>query len=109
MTIEEYQQRSRRTALYPNRGNNFVYAALGLAGESGEVSDKIKKVIRDKGGVMDEVSRQEIAKELGDVLWYTATLADELNLSLEQIALQNLEKLSSRLERGVIKGSGDNR
>ena len=109
MTLEEYQQRAKRTAIYPNQGNNFVYAALGLAGEAGEVSDKVKKVIRDKGGVLDEISRQEIAKELGDVLWYIATMATELNLSLELVAAQNLHKLLSRLERGVLQGSGDNR
>lgn len=109
MTFDEYQQLARRTAIYPNRGNNLPYAALGLAGESGEVSDKVKKIIRDKGGVLDEVSRQEIARELGDVLWYLSTMADELKVSLEVIAAQNLSKLLSRLERGVLKGNGDNR
>lgn len=109
MTFEEYQQLARRTAIYPNRGSNIIYAALGLAGESGEVSGKVKKVIRDKGGVLDERSRQELAQELGDVLWYIATMADEIGVPLERIAAENLDKLLSRLERGVLKGSGDNR
>ena len=95
MTFEEYQQRSRVTALYPDAGNNFVYPTLGLVGEAGETADKIKKVIRDNAGVMTDEVKIEIGKELGDVLWY--------------IAQQNLEKLLSRKARGVISGSGDNR
>lgn len=109
MNFEEYQQLSRRTALYPNKDANFVYPALGLCGESGEVAEKIKKVIRDKNGVLDEVTRQELAKELGDVLWYVAQMSTELGLSLEAVAGQNIAKLFSRLERGMIQGAGDNR
>ena len=109
MTFEEYQKRSRETALYPNKDNNFVYPTLGLAGESGEVAEKIKKVLRDKKGVIDEATKQELAKELGDVLWYVSQIATELKLSLGDIASQNMEKLLSRKERGVLRGSGDNR
>jgi NTP pyrophosphatase (non-canonical NTP hydrolase) len=109
MTFAEYQQQSRVTAKYPDLGNNYVYPTLGLAGESGEVSEKIKKVIRDKGGVMDDETRQMIAKELGDVMWYVAQIATELNLSLDDVAKMNIEKLMSRLERNVISGNGDNR
>ena len=82
---------------------------LGLVGETGEVADKIKKVIRDDGGKLSEEKRRDIEKELGDVLWYLANLATELNLSLDEIALKNLEKLQDRQDRGVLRGSGDNR
>lgn len=109
MTFEEYQTQSRVTAKYPNLGNNFVYPTLGLSGEAGEVAEKIKKVLRDKGGVVDEETKQLIAKELGDVLWYVAQIATELGLDLDRVAAGNIEKLLSRMERGVIQGSGDNR
>lgn len=110
MTFEEYQRRSRATAIYPRRDNeNFLYPALGLTSEAGEVAGKIKKVIRDKGGIVDEQTRQEISKELGDVLWYVAQMASELGLSLANIAEQNLTKLVSRLQRGTLAGDGDNR
>ena len=110
MTFEEYQKKSRQTAIYPNKDNNFVYPTLGLAGETGEVVEKIKKVLRkDRGGVIDETLKQEIAKEMGDVLWYLANLSTELGLSLEKIATDNLEKLLSRQERDKLHGQGDNR
>ncbi|MFA6973458.1 MAG: nucleoside triphosphate pyrophosphohydrolase family protein [Parcubacteria group bacterium] len=109
MNFEEYQTKSRRTAVYPNIGNNYIYPTIGLAGETGEVSEKIKKVIRDKNGIMDEETKMAIEKELGDVLWYVSQLASELGLSLDQVAEKNIEKLASRLERGALHGSGDNR
>ncbi|HPN54419.1 MAG TPA: nucleoside triphosphate pyrophosphohydrolase family protein [Candidatus Moranbacteria bacterium] len=109
MNFEEYQKKSRKTALYPNVGNNFIYPTLGLSGEAGEVAEKIKKVIRDKNGIIDDETKELIEKELGDVLWYVSQLATELNLSLDKIAEKNIEKLYSRLERGKIQGSGDNR
>lgn len=109
MHLDEFQQKAEFTALYPDKGNNFVYPALGLAGESGEVCEKIKKVLRDKGGNMDNETREALLKELGDVLWYVARLASELGLSLDDIAQANLDKLASRHTRGVLGGSGDNR
>jgi len=109
MTFDEYQKESRKTAKYPNIGNNFVYPTLGLCGESGEVAEKIKKVLRDKNGVMDEATKTEITKELGDVLWYLTQIASELGLPLENVAAENIKKLFSRLERGKLNGSGDNR
>ncbi len=109
MTFEEYQKLSRKTAVYPKIGENFVYPLLGLAGESGEVAEKLKKVFRDKSGVVTEETRKEIAKELGDVLWYLSQLATELEIPLEEVAKMNLEKLFSRLERNAVKGDGDNR
>jgi len=109
MTFQEYQEKSRTTALYPNVGKNFVYPTLGLAGESGEVAEKIKKALRDEGGVVGLEKRADLEKELGDVLWYVAQLCSELGLSLTDVASKNLEKLFSRKERGVLGGSGDNR
>lgn len=109
MTFDDYQTLSRKTALYPDKDRNFVYPTLGLAGEAGEVAEKIKKVLRDGGGVVTEEKKTEIEKELGDVLWYVSQLATELGLSLDRVAATNVEKLLSRLERGVIKGDGDNR
>jgi len=109
MTLSDYQQNSKKTAIYPNIGGNFVYPTLGLVGEAGEVADKIKKILRDKDGQINDADKQEISKELGDVLWYLAQLATELNLSLDEIAKNNLTKLLSRLERNVLGGNGDNR
>lgn len=109
MTFEEYQKKSRETAIYQNLGNNFIYPTLGLAGETGEVVEKVKRVLRQKNGIVDEQSRIEISKELGDVLWYVAQLATELNLSLDDVVSSNIEKLSSRKERGTLHGDGDDR
>jgi NTP pyrophosphatase (non-canonical NTP hydrolase) len=109
MNFEEYQKKSRVTAKYPNAGKNYIYPTLGLAGESGEVAENIKKVLRDKGGVIDEETREMIKKELGDVLWYVSQIATELGLTLDDIAEHNIEKLYSRMERGKLSGSGDNR
>jgi NTP pyrophosphatase (non-canonical NTP hydrolase) len=109
MNFEEYQKKSRKTALYPGVGSNFVYPVLGLAGESGEVAEKVKKIIRDDGGKVSDLKKQEIEKELGDVLWYVSQIATEIGLSLNDVAEKNIEKLYSRLERGKISGSGDNR
>ena len=109
MTFQEYQEQSRKTAIYPDKGNNFIYPVLGLAGEAGEVAEKIKKAIRDDGGKITDLKKTEITKELGDVLWYVAQIATEIGLSLDDVAKTNLEKLFSRLDRGVIQGSGDNR
>ncbi|MBU3999997.1 nucleoside triphosphate pyrophosphohydrolase family protein [Patescibacteria group bacterium] len=109
MTFDEYQKQSRKTAKYPNIGNNFIYPTLGLSGESGEVAEKIKKVLRDKNGIIDEATRAEITKELGDVLWYLSQIASELDLPLENVASENIKKLFSRLDRGKLGGNGDNR
>jgi len=109
MNFEEYQKKSRETAIYPNQGDNFIYPVLGLVGESGEVAEKIKKVLRDNRGVIDQEKREEIKKELGDVLWYLAQIATELDLSLDEIAQTNVEKLGSREKRNKLHGEGDNR
>jgi NTP pyrophosphatase (non-canonical NTP hydrolase) len=109
VNFHEYQQQAIDLAVYPNRGSNPIYPTLGLAGESGEVCDKVKKVIRDKGGQFDPETTAAIRDELGDVLWYIATLSAELGISLEEVAARNLDKLHSRRDRGVLGGSGDNR
>ena len=109
MNFEEYQKKSRETAAYPNPGNNFFYPTLGLAGEAGEVAEKVKKVHREKNNIFSDEDKQEVAKELGDVLWYVAQLATELGLSLDDVAEKNIEKLFSRKDRGMLHGNGDNR
>lgn len=110
VSFAEYQDTARSTAIYTTTpSNKIVYPALGLAGETGEVCEKVKKVLRDSGGVFSEEKKAEIKKELGDVLWYISNLASDLDLKLEDIARANLEKLLSRKERGVLQGSGDNR
>jgi NTP pyrophosphatase (non-canonical NTP hydrolase) len=106
--FSEYQRFSRRTAEYP-REAWLAYPALGLAGEAGEVAEHAKKAIRDDDGAVSPQRRAAIAKELGDVLWYVTQLASELELELEQIARENLEKLFSRQRRGLLSGSGDER
>lgn len=108
MNFDVYQNLSRKTAIYKQE-HNLVYPTLGLVGESGEVAEKIKKVIRDKNGTVNKATREEIKKELGDVLWYMSQLATELGLKLDDIAEENIRKLRSRKKRGKIHGSGDNR
>jgi NTP pyrophosphatase (non-canonical NTP hydrolase) len=109
MTFDEYQKEARKTAIYPNIGDNLVYPTLGLVGEAGEIAEKLKKVIRDSDGIISDEKRGEMAKELGDVLWYLSQLASELGFSFDEIAEMNIKKLESRAERGKLKGSGDNR
>ena len=109
MEFDTYQIESRRTAIYPNVNGNFIYPTLGLCGEAGEVAEKVKKIMRDDGGVPTEEKRGQIQKELGDVLWYVSQVASEFGLNLNYIAQLNLEKLNSRKDRGMLGGSGDNR
>ncbi len=109
MTFDEYQKKSRETAIYYDKDNNYIYPTLGLVGEAGEIAEKIKKVLRDNGGIIDDKAKTEISKELGDVLWYVSQLSTEIGLSLEDIAVSNIDKLMSRKERGAIHGDGDNR
>lgn len=109
MDFKDYQKLSRETAIYPDVDKNFIYPTLGLAGETGEVVENIKKLIRDKNKLIDQEVRSELSKELGDVLWYLSQLAAELGISLDEIATKNIEKLQSRKKRGVLHGKGDNR
>jgi len=105
LNFEEYQAEARKTAIYP-KAHILVYPALGLAGEAGEFANKVKKLLRD-GAQLD--TRQKLLDELGDVLWYFAACASDLEANLNDIALNNIQKLKSRQERDQIKGSGDNR
>ena len=107
-TFDAYQAEAKETAIYPHN-MKILYPALGLTGEAGEVANKVKKIVRDGVDKMPSDWREQIAGELGDVLWYCAALASDLGLSLGKIATENANKLSSRKKRGTIGGSGDNR
>lgn len=109
MTFDEYQKASTSTAQYSDFYVPWVYIALGIAGESGELVDKLKKVGRNNNGVFTDEAKLEIQKEIGDVLWYLSQLCEQLGISLEDAARLNREKLEDRKSRGVIKSRGDNR
>jgi len=138
MEFNEYQKLSTKTAIYPSivkmvqgelrsqgqgdladeifpylvdtdLNDNLYYAALGLGGEAGEVCNKVKKLMRDNGGVITQKFKDYLKGELGDILWYVAACAREAGLELDEIAEQNVNKLVSRQERGVLQGDGDNR
>src|SRR5512140_1585721 len=104
----EYQEKAKQTAKYPVIGHAVIYPTLGLTNEAGEVSGKIKKIFRDKEGIISETERAALLGELGDVLWYLAQVSTELGLSLDEIAEHNIAKLLDRQVRGVIQGNGDN-
>lgn len=108
MTLNEYQQHALETAIYPD-DRRIIYPTLGLTGEAGEVADKVKKVIRDAHEEFTPERRLEIVKEIGDVLWYCATLSRDLGYELEEVAQMNVDKLRSRMQRHLISGNGDNR
>jgi len=109
MTPNEYQTSALQTAFYPNQGDNLIYPVLGICGESGEVAEKVKKLIRDGDGTLTDPDREKIALEVSDICWYIAVLAFELDYTLEEIMQMNLDKLASRQQRGVLSGSGDDR
>lgn len=112
MTLDDYQAQARTTALYPE-ATRVLYPTLKLAGEAGEVAEKLGKLMRDEGYLpgadLSQAQVDALAKELGDVLWYVANLAADLGLSLDDVGRRNIDKLASRKERGVIHGSGDDR
>jgi len=110
MQMNEYQTLSSGTAVYPGKGETWglAYCALGL-GEAGEVQGKVKKILRDNGGVVSPEVKLAIAKELGDLLWYVAQTASEIDFRLGDVARMNLAKLADRADRGVLGGSGDDR
>ena len=110
MNFNDYQDKSKETAIYPKfGGQSWIYPALGLPSEAGEITNKLKKVIRDGDGSIDEATRQAVKSELGDVLWYVAQLSRELGFELDDIAQSNLDKLFDRKKRSKLSGSGDNR
>ncbi len=121
-TFNEYQKEAIRLKIslnkfriiFPNMNDNIIkliavtYDGLGL-GEAGEVQGKIKKVIRDNGGIITPEATDEIKSELGDTLWYITSMCENLGITLEDVAKANIEKLHDRHNRGVLGGSGDNR
>ena len=113
MEFNDYQERAAKydlaQATADLKAPGFVEKVLGLVGEAGETADKIKKLIRDKDGVISDEDRELVVKELGDTLWYIASVARYLDVSLSDVAEGNLEKLESRWQRGRLHGEGDER
>ncbi len=110
MDFKEYQRLAHRTSTMPKIGTEtYVYPTLGLAGESGELANKIKKIFRDDKGVLTDQRKEEVKHELGDMLWYVAEICTCMNIELDDIAQANINMLASRLERNKISGDGDNR
>ena len=103
MTMNDYQKMAEKTAIY-NSAHQILYPALGLAGEAGEVANKVKKMLRD-----NNFDREGLSAEIGDVLWYIAALCRDLNIDMQDLAMANLEKLFGRKARGTLGGSGDKR
>tara|TARA_R100001086_G_scaffold238049_1_gene162499 strand:+ start:464 stop:856 length:393 start_codon:yes stop_codon:yes gene_type:complete len=106
--FDTYQKSAIETAIYPDQ-YKILYPALGLAAEAGEVANKVKKLARDGEASLPENWREQVAAEIGDVLWYCAALAHDLDMSLSVIAAHNKEKLASRKQRGKLSGNGDDR
>lgn len=110
MTFEEYQKQALKTVISEgNEFNDLLHWVLGVNGEAGEIAEKVKKIIRDKGGKVSEADKKELGKEIGDVLWYLAVFAHHLGINFDDIAQANLKKLADRQKRGVLGGSGDDR
>jgi NTP pyrophosphatase (non-canonical NTP hydrolase) len=110
MTFDEYQKQALTTVISQNdHFKDTLHWVLGINGEAGEIAEKIKKIIRDKNGEVSQQDKEELSKEIGDVLWYLAVFAHDLGFQLDGIAKQNLDKLQSRKARGVLGGAGDNR
>lgn len=114
MKFNDYQKIALSTDLYDGKQADpsspaFITKILGLAGEAGEVAEKFKKIIRNQNGKITASDKQELTKELGDVLWYTSTIASYLGVTFEEVARANANKLADRKDRGVIASAGDNR
>ncbi len=109
MTFDEYQKLALRTARDKSAKHELFHLTMGLAGEAGEVAEKIKKVIRDNDSNESFIDVENMSKELGDVLWHLAVLANYFDIPFDKIATDNIDKLASRLKRCTIGGSGDNR
>jgi NTP pyrophosphatase (non-canonical NTP hydrolase) len=113
MEFNDYQKQCKKTDMGKAAQNGmspgFLYYVLGLAGETGELVEKIKKLFRDKGGVIDDDFRYVIKKELGDIQWYAARLADSFDIEFNDVATSNIQKLQERFKKDMIHGDGDNR
>lgn len=108
MTLDEYQKLALRTSNH-SRKNELFHLVLGLAGESGEITEKMKKWVRDQDSDEAKLDKDDLAKELGDIMWYVAVLADYLGVPLDEVGTKNIDKLASRQKRNQLAGSGDNR
>ena len=108
MQLDDYQENAKKTAIYAPE-HKIMYPALGLAGEAGEVANKVKKIMRDGVYKQPKDWKEQLSAEIGDVLWYCAVLADDIGMSLGTIAAQNIEKLERRKMKGTLRGSGDKR
>lgn len=108
-TLNDYQKAALRTANPKDRKNEVFHLLLGLCGEAGEIAEKAKKIVRDYDNDFSKLDREDLAKELGDVLWHVAVLGDHFDITLEDIGAKNIAKLASRQRRGTIAGNGDNR
>lgn len=110
MTLDDYQKEALVTAVFnDDEFKDLAHWVFGITGEAGEIAEKIKKIIRDKNGEVTEADKEELVKEIGDVLWYLAVLSKHLGYDFEEVGKQNIAKLRSRQARDKIKGSGDNR
>ncbi|MGI8702518.1 MAG: nucleoside triphosphate pyrophosphohydrolase family protein [Nocardioidaceae bacterium] len=109
MECDAYQHAALRTARDKDARGEFMHLVLGLVGEAGEIAEKVKKLVRDKNSDLAQLDIDDMAAELGDVLWYAAVLANFLGLSLNDVAQRNVDKLTDRQRRAVIGGSGDTR
>lgn len=107
--LTKYQTESRQTYTAYTVPTPIGYLAIGLNEEAGEVAGKIKKIYRDKNGVISEPEKQELIAELGDVLWYLTQICTEIDITLEEVVTQNLQKILSRQSRKKLHGTGDNR
>ena len=104
MELNEYQKKAKETAF-----GNFTLYVLGVCGESGELANKWKKIVRDQDGKTTNEQRHELNSEIGDILWYVSMLASNHDFRLENKAIHNISKLEDRKKRGQLRGNGDNR
>jgi NTP pyrophosphatase (non-canonical NTP hydrolase) len=109
MNLNDYQQLALRTAAPKDKKNELFHLLLGLCGEAGEIAEKTKKIVRDQDSDFTKLDTDDLAKELGDVLWHVAVIADYFNIPLDEVGEKNIAKLADRLKRGALSGSGDNR
>lgn len=109
MNMNDYQRAALRTAAPRDKYNELFHLLLGLVGETGEIAEKAKKIVRDEGSDFSRWDTEDIKKELGDTLWYVAVIADYFDVALEDVAMLNIAKLADRQKRGVLGGTGDDR
>ncbi|ADB35580.1 MazG nucleotide pyrophosphohydrolase [Kribbella flavida DSM 17836] len=109
MNLNDYQQAALRTAAPKDKPNELFHLLLGLVGETGEIAEKAKKIVRDHNSDFSRWDLDDLTKELGDTLWYVAVLADHFGVSLDDVAHRNIAKLADRQSRAALGGSGDNR